>query len=85
MTTDIRNDLRSRGVLVPGDEPSRLLPQGWVAKPQKRPKRAIMRTNRGRDLRWLIGSSGKREVPFEITASNGKIFFLSYLAILIIL
>ena len=78
MTTDIRDNLRSRGILVPGDDPSRLLPHGWGARPEKRPKRAIMRTNRGSDLRWLVGRSGKREVPYEITRSNGKVFFLSF-------
>ena len=69
MTGDIRNSLRSRGVLVPGDDPSRLLPQGWGAKLQKRPKRAIMNTRRT-DLRWPRG-----QVPYEITASNCKCFF----------
>lgn len=68
MTSDIRNSLRSRGVLVPGDNPSRLLPQGWGAKPQKR-RRAIMNVRRS-DLRWPIGRNGKREVPYEITRSN---------------
>ena len=66
MNREIRNSLNSRGVLVPGDDPSRMLPVGW------RPKRAIMKVSSGRDLRWLVGSSGKREVPYVITSSNCK-------------
>ena len=61
MTREIRDSLNSRGILVP---PKRM------AKPQSRRKRAIMRVSRGRDLRWLVGSSGKREVPYYITSSN---------------
>ena len=57
---------------MPGDNPSRLLPQGWGAKPQKR-RRAIMNVRRS-DLRWPVGRSGKREVPYEITRSNCKCF-----------
>ena len=72
MTGKIREYLRYRGLLVPGDDPSRLLPQGWGAKSQERPKRAIMRTNKGSDLRWPIGRRGKREVPYVITRSNSK-------------
>lgn len=63
MTRDISRHLTSRGIVVPGEDISRLLPQGYGAK---RPKRAIMRTNRGSDLRWPVGSSGKREVPYII-------------------
>lgn len=63
MTREIRDSLNSRGILVP---PKRM------AKPQSRRKRAIMRVSRGRDLRWLVGSSGKREVPYYITSSNSE-------------
>lgn len=73
MTGKIREYLRYRGLLVPGDDPSRLLPQGWGAKSQERPKRAIMRTNKGSDLRWPIGRRGKREVPYVITRSNSDV------------
>jgi len=72
MTPDIRNSLNSRGILVPGDDPSRFLPQGWGKQPQRRSKRALMKVSRGSDLRWPIGRSGKREVPYEITSSNSK-------------
>lgn len=76
MTPDIRNSLNSRGILVPGDDPSRFLPQGWGKAPQNEPqrrfKRALMRVSSSSDLRWPIGSSGKREVPYEITSSNSK-------------
>ena len=61
MTREIRDSLNSRGILVP---PKRM------AKPQSRRKRAIMRVSGGSDLRWLVGSSGKREVPYYITSSN---------------
>lgn len=64
MTREISRHLTSRGIVVPGEDISRLLPQGNGAK---RPKRAIMRTNRGSDLRWPVGSSGKREVPYIIS------------------
>lgn len=72
MTSEILNNLRSRGILVPNNDPSLPLCPDGGKKPLKRPKRAIMRTNRGSDLRWLIGRSGKREVPFQITRSNCK-------------
>ena len=80
MTPDIRNSLNSRGILVPGDDPSRFLPQGWgkapVKKPQRRPKRALMKVSSGNDLRWPIGRNGMREVPYEITSSNSKFYLL---------
>ena len=79
MTPGIRNSLNSRGILVPGDDPSRFLPQGWGKQPQRRSKRALMKVSRGNDLRWPIGSGGKREVPYEITSSNSKFSFASYL------
>ena len=74
MTPDIRRSLNSRGILVPGDDPSRLLPQGWGKNPQRRNKRALMKVSRGSDLRWLVGSSGKREVPYVITSSSSKFY-----------
>nr|XP_058971464.1 zinc metalloproteinase nas-6-like isoform X1 [Pocillopora verrucosa] len=64
MTREIRDSLNSRGILVP---PKRM------AKPQSRRKRAIMRVSGGSDLRWLVGSSGKREVPYYITSSNHNV------------
>lgn len=84
MTPDIRNSLNSRGILVPGDDPGRFLPQGWgrapVKKPQRRPKRALMKVSSGNDLRWPIGSDGMREVPYEITSSNSKFHLLPILS-----
>ena len=71
MTSEIRDSLRSRGILVPGDNPRSLLPQEWGSKPQRRPKRALINTRRT-DLRWPVGRSGKREVPYQITRSNCK-------------
>lgn len=76
MTRDIRNSLNSRGILVPGDDPSRFLPQGWGRGPlkrlQRRSKRALMKVTSGSDLRWPTGSNGMREVPYEITSSNSN-------------
>lgn len=80
MTSDIRKDLNSRGILVPGDDASRMLPEGWDAKPNKRPKRALMRTSSS-DLRWPTGSSGKREIPYQIESSNSKLYISEYLRI----
>ena len=71
MTSEIRDSLRSRGILVPGDNPRSLLPQDWGSKPQRRPKRALINTRRT-DLRWPVGRNGKREVPYQITRSNCK-------------
>ena len=80
MTRDIRNSLNSRGILVPGDDPSRFLPQGWGRGPlkrlQRRSKRALMKVTSGSDLRWPIGSNGMREVPYEITSSNSKFYLI---------
>lgn len=77
MTPDIRNSLNSRGILVPGDDPSRFLPQGWGKQPQRRSKRALMKVSRGNDLRWLINKkTGMREVPYVITSSNSKFYLL---------
>ena len=80
MTPDIRNSLNGRGILVPGDDPGRFLPQGWgkAPPPQRRTKRALMKVSRGRDMRWPIGSSGKREVPYEITSSNSKFYWFIF-------
>ena len=71
MTSAIRNSLRSRGILMPGDN-SRGCLQDPTDKPQDqkpRPRRALINT-RNSDLRWPVGRSGKREVPYEITPSN---------------
>jgi len=77
MTPDIRNSLNSRGILVPGDDPSRFLPQGWGKQPQRRSKRALMKVSRGNDLRWPINKkTGMREVPYVITSSNSKFCLL---------
>ena len=73
MTSQIRNNLRNRGILVPNNDPRSPLSRCGGKKPLKRPKRAIMSTNRGSDLRWPIGESGKREVPYEITGLNSKL------------
>lgn len=80
MTSEIRNSLRSRGILMPGDN-SRGCLQDPTDKPQEqnqRLRRALINT-RKRDLRWPIGSSGDREVPYEITPSN-----CNYLLILLL-
>ncbi|KAL9973504.1 hypothetical protein ACROYT_G019973 [Oculina patagonica] len=68
MTNDIRESLNSRGILVPGDDPSRFLPQGWGQGPQRRQKRALMKVSSGSDLRW--GTSRSRQVPYVITSSS---------------
>ncbi|XP_073254457.1 high choriolytic enzyme 1-like [Porites lutea] len=71
MTSEIRNNLRSRGILMPGDN-SRGCLQDPTDKPhgqKPRPRRALINT-RNSDLRWPVGRSGKREVPYEITPSN---------------
>ncbi|XP_067040879.1 nematocyst expressed protein 6-like isoform X1 [Acropora muricata] len=73
MTSQIRNNLRNRGILVPNNDPRSPLSRCGRKKPLKRPKRAIMSTNRGSDLRWPIGESGKREVPYEITGTNNNV------------
>lgn len=72
MTDEIRKSLNSRGVLVPGDDPSRFLPQGWGKSPQRRKKRALMKVSSGSDLRW--GTSRNREVPYVITSSSCKFY-----------
>ena len=77
MTSEIRNNLRSRGILLPGDN-SRGCLQNPTDKPQDqnpRPRRALINT-RNSDLRWPVGRSGKREVPYEITPSNCKYFLI---------
>ena len=71
MTSEIRNSLRSRGILMPGDN-SRGCLQDPTDKPQEqnqRLRRALINT-RNRDLRWPVGRRGYREVPYEITSSN---------------
>lgn len=71
MTSEIRNSLRSRGILMPGDN-SRGCLQDPTDKPQEqnqRLRRALINT-RNRDLRWPVGRRGYREVPYEITPSN---------------
>lgn len=72
MTSEIRNSLRSRGILMPGDN-SRGCLQDPTDKPQEqnqRLRRALINT-RNRDLRWpVVGRRGYREVPYEITPSN---------------
>ena len=71
MTSEIRNSLRSRGILMPGDN-SRGCLQDPTDKPQEqnqRLRRALINT-RNRDLRWPVRRRGYREVPYEITPSN---------------
>lgn len=71
MTSEIRNSLRSRGILMPGDN-SRGCLQDPTDKPQEqnqRLRRALINT-RNRDLRWPVGRREYREVPYEITPSN---------------
>ena len=71
MTSEIRNSLRSRGILIPGDN-SRDCLQDPTDKPQEqnqRLRRALINT-RNRDLRWPVGRREYREVPYEITPSN---------------
>ena len=80
MTSEIRNSLRSRGILMPGDN-SRGCLQDPTDKPQEqnqRLRRALINT-RNRDLRWPVGRSRYREVPYEITPSN-----CNYLLILLL-
>ena len=86
MSSEIRNNLRSRGILMPGDN-SRGCLQDPTDKPQgqkPRPRRALINT-RNSDLRWPVGRSGKREVPYEITPSNCNysLILLLYLKIFI--
>ena len=86
MTSAIRNSLRSRGILMPGDN-SRGCLQDPTDKPQDqkpRLRRALINT-RNSDLRWPVGRSGKREVPYEITPSNCNyslilLLYLKYLS-----
>lgn len=88
MTSAIRNSHRSRGILMPGDN-SRGCLQDPTDKPQDqkpRPRRALINT-RNSDLRWPVGRSGKREVPYEITPSNCNyslilLLYLKYLSVL---
>ena len=71
MTSEIRNSLRSRGILMPGDN-SRGCLQDPTDKPQEqnqRLRRGLINT-RNRDLRWPVGRRGYREVAYEITPSN---------------
>ena len=67
MTREIRENLKNRGILVPGDDPSSLFPKTSGS----RPKRAVMKTN---GLRWMDSTGTRPEIPYEITRSNCKFF-----------